>query len=84
MKEYERSHRVHREKSNPLCSQEEIPLEDITGSTIACAIEIHSALGLCLFEAQPLTYMKAMKKKIGLLINLSVEKQKNGIKKFIL
>ncbi|MCD6223563.1 MAG: hypothetical protein J7J73_01495 [Deltaproteobacteria bacterium] len=31
-----------------------------------------------------LTYMKAMKKKVGLLINFNVERLKDGIKRLVL
>jgi GxxExxY protein len=37
-----------------------------------------------IFEAQLLTYMKAMKKKVGLLINFNVERLKDGIKRLVL
>jgi len=37
-----------------------------------------------IFEAQLLTYMKAMKKKVGQLINFQVERLKDGIKRLIL
>ena len=37
-----------------------------------------------LFEAQILTYLRIMGKKLGLLINFNVPVLKNGIKRFIL
>ena len=37
-----------------------------------------------IFEAQLLTYLKAMDKKIGLLINFNVLRLKEGIKRLIL
>lgn len=37
-----------------------------------------------IFEAQLLTYMKTMKKKVGLLINFNVERLKDGIKRLVL
>ncbi|MFA5032418.1 MAG: hypothetical protein WC614_05300 [bacterium] len=39
------NHRVHREKIRHLCSPKEFPLKDIIEKIIACAIEVHSALG---------------------------------------
>ena len=36
------------------------------------------------FEAQLLTYMKAMEKKVGLIINFNVSRLKDGIKRMIL
>jgi GxxExxY protein len=36
-----------------------------------------------IFEAQLLTYLKAMQKKVGLLINFNVVKLKEGIKRMI-
>ena len=37
-----------------------------------------------IFEAQLLTYMRAMKKRVGLLINFNVERLKIGIKRLVL
>jgi GxxExxY protein len=37
-----------------------------------------------IYEAQILTYLKAMDKKVGLLINFNVERLKDGIKRLIL
>lgn len=37
-----------------------------------------------IFEAQVLTYLKAMNKRVGLLINFNVERLKYGIKRLIL
>ena len=37
-----------------------------------------------IYEAQLLTYLKAMDKKVGLLINFNVERLKDGIKRLIL
>ena len=37
-----------------------------------------------IFEAQLLTYMKAMEKRIGLIINFNVSRLKDGIKRLIL
>ena len=37
-----------------------------------------------IFEAQILTYMKAMKKKVGLLINFNVGRLKDEIKRLVL
>lgn len=37
-----------------------------------------------IFEAQMLTYLKATKKRVGLLINFNVERLKDGIKRLIL
>lgn len=139
------NHRGHRGKSSSLCTPKEFPLKDITEKIIACAIEVHSALGPGLlesvyeealayefelraipferqkeimlqykgknigphridfliesqvileikategmkdiFEAQVLTYMRAMKKRVGLLINFNVERLKDGIKRLVL
>lgn len=36
-----------------------------------------------IFEAQILTYMQAMKKSVGLLINFNVERLKDGIKRLV-
>ena len=51
MKENGRNHRVHREKISPLCSPKEFPPKDIMEKIIACAIEVHLALGPGLFES---------------------------------
>ena len=37
-----------------------------------------------IYEAQVLTYLKAMNKKVGLLINFNVERLKDGIKRLIM
>jgi len=37
-----------------------------------------------IYDAQILTYLKAMEKRVGLLINFNVERLKNGIKRLIL
>jgi GxxExxY protein len=37
-----------------------------------------------IFEAQILTYLRAMNKRVGLLINFNVERLKDGIKRLIL
>ena len=37
-----------------------------------------------IYEAQLLTYLKAMDKRIGLLLNFNVERLKNGIKRLII
>ena len=37
-----------------------------------------------IYEAQLLTYLKAMNKRIGLLINFNVERLKDGIKRLII
>jgi GxxExxY protein len=37
-----------------------------------------------IYEAQLLTYLKAMNKRVGLLINFNVERLKDGIKRLIL
>ena len=37
-----------------------------------------------IYEAQLLTYLKAMNKKVGLLINFNVERLKDGIKRLIM
>jgi len=37
-----------------------------------------------IFEAQTLTYMKAMKIRVRLLINFNVERLKEGIKRLVL
>ncbi len=48
-------------------------------------LEIKAADGINkIFEAQLLTYMKAMKKRVGLLINFNIERLKDGIKRLIL
>ena len=48
-------------------------------------LEIKATEGMKkIFEAQILTYMKAMKKKVGLLINFNVERLKDGIKRLVL
>jgi len=36
-----------------------------------------------IFEAQVITYLKTMDKKVGLIINFNVEKLKEGIKRFV-
>jgi GxxExxY protein len=48
-------------------------------------LEIKATEGMNkIFEAQLLTYMKAMKKRGGLLINFNTERLKDGIKRLIL
>lgn len=48
-------------------------------------LEIKATEGINkIFEAQLLTYMRAMKKRVGLLINFNVERLKDGIKRLIL
>jgi len=48
-------------------------------------LEIKATEGINkIFEAQLLTYMKAMKKRVGLLINFNTERLKDGIKRLIL
>ncbi|MCK4329994.1 GxxExxY protein [candidate division WOR-3 bacterium] len=48
-------------------------------------LEIKATEGMKkIFEAQLLTYMKAMKKRVGLLINFNVERLKDGIKRLVL
>lgn len=48
-------------------------------------LEIKATEGMKkIFEAQTLTYMKAMKKRVGLLINFNVERLKKGIKRLVL
>lgn len=37
-----------------------------------------------IYEAQILTYLKAMEKRVGLLINFNVERLKDGVKRLIL
>jgi len=37
-----------------------------------------------IFEAQILTYLRAMDKRVGLLINFNVERLKDGIKRMVL
>jgi GxxExxY protein len=37
-----------------------------------------------IYEAQLLTYLKAMNKRVGLLINFNVEMLKDGIKRLII
>lgn len=37
-----------------------------------------------IYQAQLLTYLKAMNKKVGLLLNFNVERLKNGIKRLII
>jgi GxxExxY protein len=37
-----------------------------------------------IYEAQILTYLRAMDRKVGLLINFNVERLKDGIKRLIL
>ena len=37
-----------------------------------------------IYEAQLLTYLKAMGKRVGLLINFNVERLKDGIKRLII
>ena len=71
MKEYEKNHRGHREGNKfNLCSPKEYPLQDVTKKIIS--------------EAQLLTYLKAMGKRVGLLINFNVLRLKEGIKRLIL
>jgi GxxExxY protein len=128
-----------------LCSPGEYPLKDVTERIIACAIEVHSALGPGLlgsvyeealeqefllrnilyarqkeislqykgkdigkhridylvedrvivelkaveamnkiYEAQLLTYLRAMNKRVGLLINFNVERVTDGVKRLIM
>ncbi|MEA3431705.1 MAG: GxxExxY protein [candidate division WOR-3 bacterium] len=48
-------------------------------------LEIKATEGMKkIFEAQLLTYMKAMKKRVRLLINFNVERLKDGIKRLVL
>ena len=37
-----------------------------------------------IYEAQVLTYLKAMDKRVGLLINFNVERLKDGVKRLII
>ena len=37
-----------------------------------------------IFKVQVLTYLKAMNKKVGCLINFNVERLKNGIERIVL
>lgn len=37
-----------------------------------------------IFKAQVLTYLKAMNKRVGLLVNFNVERLKNGIERIVL
>lgn len=143
-REHRENHRGHRDKTS-LYSSKEFPLKNITEKIIACAIEVHSALGPGLLEsvyeealshefrlrkirherqkeitlkyknkiiglhridflvenevilelkateginkiflAQLITYLKAMEKRVGLLINFNVERLKDGIKRLVL
>ena len=80
-----RGHRVINKFS--LCSPKEYPLADITGRIISCCIEVHSKLGPGLLESiyeEALAYLKAMDKRVGLLINFNVLRVKEGIKRLIL
>ncbi|MCD5417220.1 GxxExxY protein [Candidatus Bipolaricaulota bacterium] len=48
-------------------------------------LEIKATEGMKkIFEAQLLTYMRATKKKVGLLIHFNVERLKDGIKRLVL
>ena len=137
--------RPQRAQRFSLCTPNEIPLKEITGKVISCAIEVHSTLGPGLlenvyeealgheftlrgivyerqkeinlqykgkeigrhridflvedevivelkavegmnkiYEAQLLTYLRAMGKRVGLLINFNVERLRDGIKRLII
>jgi len=69
-------------KFNSLCPPKEFPLKDITGQVI---LEIKATKGMKkTFEAQLLTYMKAMEKMVGLLMNFNVERLEDGMKRLVL
>ena len=55
-------------------------INQITEKVIDTTIEIHI---LPIHEAQLLTYLKMMNKKVGLLINFNVSVLKNGIKRMV-
>ena len=61
---------------NTLCSPKEFPLKE---KLELKAVEAMNKL----YEAQLLTYLRAMNKRVGLLINFNVERLKNGIKRLI-
>ena len=44
------------------------------------AVEVHHSM----YRAQLLTYLRAMDKRVGLLLNFNVEKLKDGIKRLII
>ncbi len=69
MKEKQKPQRSQRK---PLCSQKEFPLKDITKQII------HK-----IYEAQLLTYLRAMNKRVGLLIDFNVLRLKDDIKRLI-
>ena len=85
-----------RSQRKTLCTQDEYPHKDITGEIISCAIEVHSKLGPGLlesiyeealafeFELRNISYLRAMDKRVGLLLNFNVEKLKDGIKRLII
>lgn len=62
---------------NSQCPQKEFPLREVTEKIISCAMNR-------IYEAQLLTYLKALNKRIGLLINFNEVKLKDGIKRMII
>ncbi len=72
MKEKQKPQRAQR---NPLCSQKEFPLKDITKQIISCAIDVHSSLGPGLLEN---VYEEAFAHEFSLM------RLKDGIKRRII
>ena len=73
-----------------LCSQKEFPLSDVgkhridylvRGKVIVVlkAVEVFHKI----YEAQVSTYLRALDKRVGLLINFNVTRLKEGIKRLI-
>jgi GxxExxY protein len=67
-----------RPRSFPQCAKNEFPLNDITEKIIACALEVHSALGPGLLES---VYEEALAHEFTLR-GVSYEKQKEIFLKF--
>ena len=73
-----------------LCSQKEFPLSDVGTHRIDYLVrgEVRVALKAVevfhkIYEAQLLTYLRALDKRVGLLINYNVTRLKEGIKRLI-
>jgi hypothetical protein len=79
-------------KTNPVCSPE---VEAIVTRTIGCALRVHQALGpgfelkaveklTPVHQAQLISYLKAGRFKVGLLMNFHSEYLKSTLRRFVL
>jgi hypothetical protein len=82
--------KTQRPLRDTLCSQKEFPLSDVGTHRIDYLVrgEVRVALKAVevfhkIYEAQLLTYLRALDKRVGLLINYNVTRLKEGIKRLI-